>query len=686
MRRTRRLICALVLVLAVWPGMAQKKLPGLTVEDIFNLQIAADPQISPDGQRIVYVRQFADIMTDKRYSNLWMIDVDGNNNRPITSGMHSDGNPRWSADGTRLAYISDNDGHGQIYVRWMDTGQTSRVASLLNAPSRLEWSPNGKELSFAAFVPAEPAKLIQMPKTPTGAKWAETPTVYDKMVYRFNAAGYLKPGFTHLFVVSSEGGTPRQITSGDFSFGGPGLSASSTWTPDSKFLIVAANLHPDAEMNPADTELYEFNVEDGSHHPLTSRRGPDEEPKVSPDGKTIAYTGYDDRFQGYQVTHMYLMNRDGSGARNVTPKLDRDPRDLRWTPDGAGVTFLYDDQGNTKLAFLSTGGQLKQIAEHVAGSYSVSRNGTIAYIHTLSDQPGSVAVASLNKSETRIITDLNRDLFTQRRLSKAQEIWYNSSVDNRKVHGWIMTPPDFNPAKKYPLIIQIHGGPFSNYGDRFDVEKQVMAARGFVVLFTNPRGSTSYGEEFGNLIHHAYPGDDFFDLNSGVDAAIAKGFVDPENLFVTGGSGGGVLTCWMIGRTKRFKAAASLYPVIDWYSFALTSDIPIVVVKYWFPDMPWEIPEQYNKRSVISLVKNVKTPTLLMTGEADFRTPIAQAEEYFEALKLLKVESVLVRVPDEPHGVAQRPSHQMAKILYVVSWFEKYMKKSGAAVANASGQ
>ena len=674
MRSARfRILITLLVVLAAVTSQAQNKRAGLTVEDIFNLQTASDPQVSPDGQRIVYVRQFADIMSDRRYSSLWIINTDGTNHRPVTTGMHSANSPRWSPDGARLAYISDEDGRPQIYVRWMDSGQTARVTNLQFGPSRLEWSPNGKELSFAAFVPEEPVNLAKMPRPPAGAKWAEPAVVFDKSVYRFNAAGYIKPGYTHIFIVSADGGTPRQITSGKFHFGGAGINASpAVWTPDSKFLLVSANRHPDFELNPADTEIYEINVEDGAIRALTDRRGPDNNPLVSPDGKFIAYTGHDERFQGYQVTHLYLMNRDGSGIRDLSAKLDRDPNNVHWATDGSGVIFQYDDHGDTKIAFYSTAGQLKPVAEHSTGAFSVARNGAIAYLHTLPDMPSSVAATSLARPESKVITDLNHDLLAQRRLVRAEEIWTESSVDKRKIHGWIMKPPDFTAGKKYPLVIQIHGGPFANYGDRFDLEKQILAAHGYVVLFTNPRGSTSYGEEFGNLIHHAYPGDDFFDLNSSVDAAVATGYVDPENLFVTGGSGGGVLTCWMIGRTTRFKAAASLYPVIDWYSFALTADIPVLVTKYWFPGMPWDYPEQYNKRSVISLVKNVKTPTLLMTGESDYRTPISQAEEYYEALKLQKIDSVLVRVPDEPHGIAQRPSHHISKLLHVMGWFDKY--------------
>ena len=688
MRSLRVHVLSLTCLLLLSSAVAQSKPSGLTAMDQFNLLVAADPQISPDGKHIVYVREFSDVMTDKRCSNLWIIDVDGRNHRPLTTGVHSDTGPRWSPDGTRLAFLSDQDGQRQLYVRWMDTGQTLRITNV-QQPSGIEWSPDGKQISFLAFVPEEPLHLGNVPKPPAGAKWAESPTLYNSLVYRFNGAGYLKPGYTQAFVISAEGGAPRQITGGKFHYGGPGVNASEpTWTPDGKYLLLSANRHPDAEMNPRDTEIYEFSVADGSVKALTDRRGPDGGPAISPDGKLIAYTGEDDRFQGYQVTHLYVMNRDGSKPRSLSDKLDRDARSPRWAPDGSGIYFMYDDNGDTKLGFYSLDGTFKNLASHApqGGGFSLSRGGVIATLYNLPDRPSDVAVIERAGAEVKPLTELNHDLLLQHHPGQTEEIWYNSSKDGRKIQGWIVKPPDFQPGKKYPLILSIHGGPFANYGDRFDFEKQLWASHGYVVLYTNPRGSTSYGEEFGNLIHHAYPGDDFYDLNSGVDAVIAKGYVDPDNLFVTGGSGGGVLTCWVIGHTTRFRAAASLYPVIDWYSWALTADIPITAVKYWFPGMPWDYPEQYNQRSVISLVKNVKTPTLLMTGEADFRTPISQAEEYYEALKLLQVESVLARVPGEPHGVAQRPSHFITRLMYVLGWFDQHRSGAGSEMRKAAGE
>lgn len=675
----------IALALLITSANAQEKSNRLTSSDVFNLEFVSDPQISPDGKKVIYVRQFSEIMSDRNCSNLWLINFDGTDNRPLTTGNRNDYSPRWSPDGTRIIYVSDQDGSMQIYMRWLDTGQTAKLTNLQYAPAGINWSPDGKNISFTAFVPDRPTQIGKVPSPPPGAKWAEPATTIDRLVYRFNGPGYLKPGYTHVFVLPSEGGTPRQISSGNFQHGGAAFRASdAVWTPDSKYLLISANRREDYDLEPLDSEVYEFSVADGSVRSLTNRRGPDNSPAVSPDGKHIAYLGFDDRYQGYQVTRLYVMNRDGSNSRMLSGDLDRDVGNVRWAADSSGLYFLYSDQGNSKIGFYPLSGKYKQFTGNVGGtgsaygggSFSVSANGSFAFTYSRPDVPSDLAVGSAGNPSIKVITALNEDLFAGKKIGQVEEIWYESSFDKRKIHGWIVKPPDFDPSKKYPLVLEIHGGPFADYGDRFDFEKQMMAARGYVVLYTNPRGSTSYGQEFGNLIHHAYPGNDFFDLNSGVDAVIAKGYVDTENLFVTGGSGGGVLTCWMIGRTPRFRAAVTVYPVINWYSFVLTADISAFVSKYWFPGLPWDNVEHYEKRSLLSVIKNVKTPTMVLTGEEDYRTPMSESEQYFQALKLLNVESVLVRVPGEPHGIRRRPSHWLAKIENIVGWFDKYKKNN----------
>jgi dipeptidyl aminopeptidase/acylaminoacyl peptidase len=668
------------------PARARAEAPAkpLTVQDVFNLQLATDPQISPDGKRIIYVRRFSDIMTDQRHANLWIVNADGSEHRPLTTGNFNDGSPRWSHDGRQIIYTSNRDGGPQIYRRWMDSGQTAKLTNLTAAPDGIAWSPDAQWISFTMMVPEKASSLIQMPAAPEGAKWAQPAKVIDRFTYRFNGAGYLKSGYTHLFVVPAEGGTPRQISTGKFQHGGAAFQSSeAVWTPDGKYLLMSANRHAEFESDPLNSEVYEFTVADGSVKALTSRKGPDNNPEISPDGKQIAYVGFDDRYQGYQVRQLYVMNRDGSANKLLTGKFDNDAQSPRWAPDGKGIYFTSAVQGNTGLYFCDLEGNTRKLVGDIgsttsayggASTFSIANNGTYAVTHTRPDLPGEIAVGNETAPGPRVLTSVNKGLLSGRTLGNVEEIWYESSKDHRKIQGWIIKPPGFDPAKKYPLILEIHGGPFANYGDRFDLEKQLMAARGYVVLYTNPRGSTSYGGEFGNLIHHAYPGDDFADLNSGVDAVIARGYIDPEQLYVTGGSGGGVLTCWVIGHTTRFRAAVTVYPVINWYSFVLTSDIGAWIYKYWFPGLPWDNVAHYEKRSLLSVVKNVKTPTMVLTGEADYRTPMSDSEQYYQALKLLGVESVLVRVPDEPHGIQVRPSHHMAKILYIVTWFDKHRK------------
>jgi len=280
-----------------------------------------------------------------------------------------------------------------------------------------------------------------------------------------------------------------------------------------------------------------------------------------------------------------------------------------------------------------------------------------------------------------ILSQILRGLADEcKELGQVEEIWWQSSFDKRRVEGWIVKPPGFDASKKYPLILEIHGGPFANYGLRFTSEIQLYAAAGNVVLYTNPRGSTGYGEEFGNLIHHDYPNHDYEDLISAVDAVIKRGYIDPKRLYVTGGSGGGVLTAWIVGHTDRFAAAVVAKPVINWYSWVLTADLPSFGTQYWFAGMPWDNQENYMKRSPVTYVGNVKTPTMVMTGEVDYRTPSSDAEQFYEALKLRKVPSVMVRVPDASHDISDKPSNMMAKIAYILGWFERY----GASKATAN--
>ena len=673
---------AALLVIASVAGAAE--LPDarrLHSIDVFQLEYADDVQISPDGSRIVYVRVSHDIMTDRARRNLWMINADGTNNRPLRSEIRSFSSPRWSPDGTRIAYVSAAEGSPQLYVRWMDSGQTALLTNLVEAPDAIAWSPDGKSLAFTQLVPSKKEPLAAPPPKPEGATWAPPVKVIDSVVYSADGAGYLEAGYQHVFIVSAEGGTPRQLTEGDFNHDGP-----LSFTPDGKELVFSANRGPDWERDPQNTEVFSLDIATQKLTQLTSRQGPDNAPVVSPDGRRIVYLGYDDRYQGYQVTHLYVMDIDGRNARVVTADFDRDVADPRWANDSRGVYFTFDEHGMRKLGMTSLDGKVRTLAEglggtdlgrpYTSGAFSVARNGRTAFTHNSTGRPADVATAT-TKGGAQVLTALNDDLLGNKTLGAVRELTWKSSKDQRAIQGWVVNPPDFDPSKKYPLILEIHGGPFAAYGPNYTSEMQLFAAAGYIVLYSNPRGSTSYGEQFGNLIHHAYPGDDYDDLMSGVDALIAEGHVDKDNLFVTGGSGGGVLTAWIVGKTDRFRAAVVAKPVINWSSFVLTSDFTPFFYRYWFGAQPWEQPQEYWRRSPLSLVGNVKTPTMLLTGESDYRTPIGESEQYYQALKLRKIDTVMVRIPEASHGMTSRPSNLIAKVDNILAWFGKYRKTQG---------
>lgn len=656
---------------------AQEK-TNLELTDLFDMEYVSDPQISPDGSKIIYVRNFKDIMTDRDYSNLWMVNADGSQNRPLTQGNQGDTGPVWSPDGTKIAYRSNvQDERVKLFVLYLDTKESVALTNSSKAPGAVSWSADGEQLAFTQFVPTSKKSMLNIPSKPQGAEWNEAPIFIDELNYRGDGAGYLPSGHTQIFTIGLSGGTARQRTFDDKNYGSP------IWSADGQSLFFSANLHENSELEPANSEIYQLDLASGEITALTSRFGPDSSPSLSPDGKMIAFTGYDDSFQGYQITHLYVMNTDGSGIKNLTADLDRDAANPQWEANGRGVYFQYDEFGDTKIGHVALTGKIRTVVEGLggldlgrpynAGTFTVSSNNRFAYTQGGPEHPADLALWI--EGEAKRLTAVNEDLFSYRKFGQTEEIWWESSFDGKRVQGWIVTPPDFDPNKKYPLILEIHGGPFAMYGPSFAYEIQNYAAAGYVVLYTNPRGSTGYGQEFGNAIHHDYPNHDYEDLMSGVDAVIEKGYIDPENLFVTGGSGGGVLTAWIVGKTDRFKAAVVAKPVINWTSFVLHADGAAFFGKYWFGAMPWEDIENYWRRSPLSLVGNVTTPTMLLTGEKDFRTPISESEQYYTALKLQGVESAMVRIPNASHGLVNRPSMLMSKSASILSWFNHYLTK-----------
>ena len=645
--------------------------------DVFDLQYVSDPQISPDGEWVVYRKMGFDIMKDRAAGNLWLLRTNGSSHQKLTTREGNEFSPRWSPNGDRIAFVSPTDEGTEIYIYWKRSGKVARISQLPGSPSSLTWSPDGKQLAFSMNVPKAAPVLVKMPKKPTGAKWAESPRITDRVYHEADGRGYIKPGFNHIFVIPADGGAVRQVTSGDYHHRG-----ALSWSPDGGHLYFSANRNDNWEYDFRNSEIYRVAVNNGKIEALTSRKGPDRNPAVSPDGKTIAYIGFEDKVQTYQVANLYLMDTNGGNIREITTQLDRSVSSPVWDKDGKGLYFSYDNEGNSKVGYVTRNGKITKKVDDVGGtsigrpyaggSFSVSGSGVLAYTLGRTDNPADLAVMKTKASAPQRLTNLNKALFDFRTLGKVEEIWYNSTVDHRKIQGWIVYPPDYDPQKKYPFLVENHGGPIANYGDRFSAEIQLYAAAGYVVFYPNPRGSTSYGEEFGNLLYNNYPGDDYQDVMDGVDHCIAKGIAHEDQLFVTGGSAGGIMTAWMIGKNDRFEAAVVAKPVVNWISKTLVADNYFGYANSRYPGQPWENFEGYWKFSPLSLVGNVSTPTMVLVGMNDLRTPPSEAKQLYHALKLRKIETVLVEIPGASHGIASKPSNLITKVAHTLAWLDKY--------------
>ncbi|MBM3737042.1 MAG: S9 family peptidase [Acidobacteria bacterium] len=652
----------------------------LTSETWWDWRSIPATAISPDGQRLVYVVQRQDRMRDAVYSNLWIVNTNGNGARPLTQGDQRDTDPAWSPDGTRIAYITNRTGKPRVMVRWIADGQEAAVTSGTESPSGVSWSPDGRTLAYLERVPAKPAFQVKLGSAPPGATWGEAASVVTRLKWRADKTpgqGLVPEGDTHLFTVPSDGGAPRRISPDGYSFTGV-----PQWTPDGRRLAATGIRQPDGDRQLYPEDIYAISL-DGQIQRLTNGNGNENTPQISPDGRSVAYLGFADKGNAHHNTNLYVTGIDGGTPRQIGVALDRNILHPRWTSNNA-LSALVEDQGAAHLYELRLDGGARAITTGASTRWAtgyadagpppaISPNGTVVLSHSSPDQPRDLYAFSLaDPSHRTRLTEVNRGVLTGRTIGAVEEIRYKGP-DGKAMQGWIIKPPGFNASKKYPMILDIHGGPHAMYGVEFNWQMQVHAARGFVILYTNPRGSTGYGEEFGNIIHTKYPGDDFHDLMAGVDAVLAKGYVDPAKLFVTGGSGGGILTAWVVTHTDRFRAAVSQYPVINWITQAGSSDIPLVTHR-WMKSAPWENPQQYLSRSPLMMADKVKTPTMLLTGEEDWRTPIAQTEEFYVALKTRGVDTVMVRFPKEPHGIrGPHPSHWVAKVEYILGWFEKYL-------------
>lgn len=647
-----------------------------TAERVFDLEYGDDPQISPDGETIVYVRRSMDRRSDRIRGDLWQLDVDSGDHRPLVVGGASAGAPRWSPEGDKLVYTTSNDGKPELRLLYLDTGDSVSLAQFTSAPGNATWSPDGQTIAFTMFVKAEAPSFAKQISAPEGAEWSPPVRVFDDITFRFDGQGYLSEGATHVFTLPVDGGSPRQITSGEADFGDP------AWL-DTETLLVVGNPNDDRDLDPIESDIFAVDLSTLERTRLTDRDGPDHSPAPSPNGEIVAYLGYDDEVLSWQPTQLHVMDTDGANARILAADFDRSMGGITWRADGRAIYALVEDAGDMAIVEIELDGDVERVVTGVGGtsigrpyaggSYSISQSPrpVFAYTSASPDKPADIAVAGRNVSD-RELTRLNDDLLPYLDLASIEEIQVPSSHDGLEIEAWVALPPGFEADGSHPMIMEIHGGPFAMYGPTFAAEIQRYAAEGYVTVYVNPRGSTGYGAAFAQAIDQAYPGYDYDDLMSIVDYLVGEDYVDEDRLFVTGGSGGGILTAWIVGKTDRFAAAASIKPVINWMTMALSADIAAFVKRHWIRAEPWEDPDAFLDRSPIMLIEDVVTPTLVMVGEEDWRTPTWEAEQFYTALKLKGVDTALIRVPGASHYIAGRPSRLIAKTDNIMGWFVKY--------------
>ena len=700
------LVVVLALSMAAPAAPAGARRP-IAETDLFRFVWIADPQLSPDGRRIAFVRVSVNEKRDGYDTAIWVVDAEGHAApRPLTSGPQ-DLSPRWSPDGRRLVFTRAVEKAGklqpaQLWVLATDGGEGQALTDLPKGASSPVWSPDGRTLAFTSTTNARDLARASHrgPEGKEGETGEERETdvhVITRAVYRSNGRGFLDPARpAHVWTVSPAEGaaarpSPRQVTTGEFE------ETSPAFSPDGARIFFVSTRVKEPYYAPPDSDLFSVPAGGGEVSLAASIDGTIGEFALSRDGGQAVFEGVPraQPVRSYDQPELYVADLGSRAApRLLTGAYDADvgggltgdqraprgalPAGPVWSRDGRSVYLRTADHGranlqrldlvSARLDALTTGDQ------EVVAFTATPDGGRMALVVSTPTEIGDLYVLDPGAGAPRRLTRLNEPLFSELQIARPEEIVY-PSFDGRPIQAWVLAPPDRDPARRYPLILDIHGGPHAAYGATFDHEFQWMAARGYLVLYPNPRGSTSYGEEFGNVIQHRYPGDDAKDLMAGVDVLVKRGLVDEKRMGVTGGSGGGVLTNWLVTQTDRFAAAVSQRSIADWAGFWYTADFTLFEPN-WFKAPPWEDPAGYAARSPITFVTKIKTPLMLIEGDADLRTPPADGgEQLFRALKYLHRPVVMVRFPEESHELSRsgKPWHRVERLRHIVGWFDKYL-------------
>ena len=713
--RFRLDITAIVLICLQLSMSAQKSTSAkrlITEKDLFDFVWVTDPQISPDGSRVVFTRVVVDDKRTGYETSIWTTSTTGGDS-PIrlTNGKH-DSSPRWSPDGRTVAFVraGEKDDEGkprppQIALLSLSGGEARTITNLPKGAANPKWSPDGKRLIFLSSTTSQDIEKQERKKSSAkpGSNKAEPAAdehetdvhLITRAIYRDNDEGYLDPKHhDHLWLLdvpdpSADLAKPMQLTTGDFDEGEP------VWTPDGSRIYFLTQRIDEPYYESPTTDIYSISPTGGNPQKLTTVPMGIYDLALTADGHRFAFHGSVTKpVRSYSQPDLWVLDLSPTAqARNLTADYDFDMGDsvfgdnaaprgggghtLHWSADGHWLFDTVAKQGRTYLVRVnSESGEVSEISKGDQAVLGFSLTPDASHVIALISTPttiGDLFSLSPDRAQTRL-TSFNAKLWSQLDLKEPEELNY-TSFDGKRIQAWIQKPPDFDPAKKYPLILDIHGGPHAAYGWVFDHEFQWMAAKGYVVLYPNPRGSTSYGQEFGNIIQYRYPGDDYRDLMAGVDEVLKKGYIDPKKLAVTGGSGGGVLTNWTVTHSDRFAAAVSQRDISNWASWWYTADFTLFQPN-WFKAPPFQDPQDYTNRSAITYVENIHTPTMFVLGEADYRTPPGSGgEQLFRALKLLKRPTAMVEFPRESHELSRsgEPWHRIERLDHIVGWFDKWL-------------
>lgn len=663
----------------------------ITIDDLLSLRWVSDPQPSPDGARVVYTLTAADRDAIAYRSHLWIVPAVGGEPRQFTSGAHRDTAPRWSPDGRWIGFLSDRPAADekplekpkrpkQAWAIPSDGGEARQVTSFRGGVTELDWSPDSTRLVVCARVGPDDAESDEALKDQSDVK------AFTRIRYKADGEGLWDGRWKHLFVVPLDGGAPSQVTAGDWDHANP------AWSRDGRWIAFVGNPEPDADFQII-SDVFVISASGGEPRRLTRSVGPCSQPAWSPDGALVAYVGHDNRAIGATDSKVWVVPLDRGEPRMLTADYDRpvgndiiddqrahpSPGPPRWSADGSEVRFLVGEGATTQLASVTLDGAVRLLTtgQHEIYMYAFDSSGTtVAY--ALSDplQPGDVWIGELTDGLfSRRLTEVNRDLLADLALSEP-EAFVASGVDGWPVEGWVLRPYGFEEGRTYPVIFEIHGGPHAAYGAAFFHEFQLLAAQGYAVVYTNPRGSRGYGQAFTAATHHDWGGDDYRDLMLALDYALDHfPFLDRDRMGVAGGSYGGYMTNWVVTQTDRFKAAITMRSICNHSAQWGTSDLAYMKGAWEFPGEPWDSPEWYWARSPLAHVANVKTPVLILHSEQDLRCPVSEAEQWFAALKKVGVETTLVRFPEESHDLSRngKPRHRVERLRWIVTWFERYL-------------